>query len=158
MLCLVGWKSYWRSVLHKPPPHGCGTDTPARTHPIYSAAVHDYQTTCVSIQSSGSTFACGESFYFSWGTPIKCIHVNSWNWRLSLMDYGCSHIKRCFRSGPFAWRSSHLDWVILRGRCVHMPIPSCLNVLHAIILWIICPAERSGGVSDMFFPCWNGVK
>lgn len=48
MLCLVGWKSYWQSVLHKLTPHGCGTDTPAHTYPIYPAAVRDYQM-CVNI-------------------------------------------------------------------------------------------------------------
>lgn len=65
MLRLVAWKSDWQSFSHRSPLHGCGAVTPAHTYPIYPAAGREYQTACVSIQLSGSTFACGESFYFS---------------------------------------------------------------------------------------------
>lgn len=33
-----------QSSLHKPLLHGCSTDTPAHTHPIYPAAAREYQT------------------------------------------------------------------------------------------------------------------
>lgn len=33
-----------QSALHKPLLHGCSTDTPVHTHPVYPAAAREYQT------------------------------------------------------------------------------------------------------------------
>lgn len=152
------------SVLHKPPPHGCGTDTPAHTHPIYPAAVCDYQTSCVSIQFPGSTFACGESFCFSWGTPIKCIHVNRagtggccWWFMRAAMENAVSDLGLCLEA--FSPRVA----AILRGGCMLMLMPSSLNECYmqlsceesALQSWWC--VQQAGGISDMFVPCSNGV-